>query len=90
MSAPPLEELRALFTGVPGEDNEWATSPCYRVPLAFEIAKRCDTQTEFALRVVLYDDTPGEQIPGLALEAIKLAVQRYREDRDRQKRSRGL
>jgi hypothetical protein len=84
MAALALDELRALFTGVPAENNEWSTAPSYTVQLAFEIAKRCDSQTELALRSILYDETPCDDIPARALEAIQLAVQRYRAYRDLQ------
>lgn len=85
-----LDDLGALFTGVPDDNNEWATTPCYRVPLAYEIAKRCDSQTEFALRTILYDDTPCDHIPPRALEAIKLAAERYRLHRQVNNGGRGL
>lgn len=85
-----LDELRDLFTGVPDDNNEWATTPCYTVPLALEIAKRCDSHTEHALRSILYDDTPPDEIPKTALMVIQLAVARYRAHRQINTGGRGL
>lgn len=59
------------------DDERWETTPCYRPELAFEIAKRCDSATEHALRHVLYGAQPVDDVPADALEAIKLGVQRY-------------
>lgn len=85
-----LDELRDLFAGVPAEDNTWATTPCYTIPLAFEVAKRCDTTTESALRAILFDDTPVDEIPKTALMVIQLAAARYRTHRQMNNGGRGL
>lgn len=90
MAAVLLDELRALFTGVPAEGGEWSTRPFYTVPLAFEIAKRCDTTTENALREVLYDNTSVDDIPKDALDAIQLAVLRFKAYRTLNNGGRGL
>lgn len=90
MEAVPLEELRALFTGVPGEDNDWSTTPSYSAKLAFELARRCDAKTEFTLRTILYDKTLCDDIPVRALHAIQLGVQQYAAYRQVQLARRGL
>jgi len=77
-----LDELRDLFTGVPAEDGGWATTPCYTVSLAFEIAKRAKVSGEFDLRSLLYDTTVVDDVPGAARDVIALAAQRYRLWRD--------
>lgn len=77
-----LDQLRDLFTGVPDDNGDWATTPCYTVPLAFEIAKRARTSGEYELRTLLFDTTAVDDVPGAALEVIRLAVQRYRSWRD--------
>jgi hypothetical protein len=73
-----LAELSLLFTGVPDEEG-WSTSPAYSVTLAFEIAKRCDTRTEKALQMILYDNSKPEQIPVGAQIAIRRGVKLYLE-----------
>lgn len=86
-----LDELRDLFTGVPDHNGEWATTPSYTIPLAFEIAKRTDTTSENALRVLLYDTTTPDHIPTVAQDVIRLAAARYRMWRDLQTpKGRGL
>jgi hypothetical protein len=74
-----LAELSLLFTGVPDESEEWSTSPTYSSTLAFEIAKRCDTRTEKALQMILYDNSKPEQIPVGAQIAIRRGVKLYLE-----------
>lgn len=83
-----LDQLRDLFTGVPADDGGWSTTPCYTVALAYEIAKRADAQSEFALRTVIYDSSAPDEIPDEALEAIKEASVEYVQHRNR--RLRGL
>lgn len=73
-----VDELRDLFTGVPAEDDGWSTTPTYSMKLALEIARRNDCDTEWKLRAILFDDTNVDEIPRKALEAIELAVKRYR------------
>lgn len=73
----PLEELIAMFTGVPDHNGQWATTPVYSIPLALEIARRTDPTTLAELRERLYDTTPAELIPEAAREAIQIASQRY-------------
>lgn len=84
-----VDELCALFTGVPAERG-WSTAPVYSVPLAFEIARRADVRAGWKLRELLYDDTSPNEIPFRALQAIQLAAQRYRVHRDLQAAGRGL
>jgi hypothetical protein len=90
MDAASLDELRALFVGVPDILDGWETSPFYSVTLALEIAKRTDSQTEFSLRYVLYRGVPADAIPEAANDAIKLAVERYRSTRQINHGGRGL
>lgn len=88
-----LLELRSLFAGVrAGEDaEEWSTAPCYAAALAAEIAKRTDSQTPAALRVLIYGaEYPADELPPQALEAIKLGVERYRSARQINAGGRGL
>lgn len=85
-----LDELRALFVGVPDELDGWVTTPCYAVTLALEIAKRTDSQTEFSLRYVLYRGIPADDVPDDAAAAIGLAIARYRVHRQTNRGGRGL
>lgn len=73
-----LDELRDLFTGTRAHNNSWATTPCYRVNLALEIARRVDARSEYQLREALYDTTPVELISETALEIIGLAATKWR------------
>ena len=87
-----LDELRALFTGVPIEplldtSDPWSTTPCYDVGLATVIAHRTASQTEYALRSVLYDSTAVDEVPARAVEVIRLAAQRYRQHLELQRAS---
>lgn len=84
-----LEELRALFTGVPDRDG-WSSTPCYDVGLATEIARQASASSEVALREVLFDDTSPDEIPARALEVIQLAYARWRSVRQLQTAGRGL
>lgn len=84
------EQLVALFAGEL-EDGEWVTTPCYTVPLAVEICRCVDPETEIRLRQAIYGDArPADSVPGLALEVIGLAFTRWRQTRHVQKGSRGL
>lgn len=84
-----LDELRLLFTGDwIHDDGCWDTTPCYSVPLAYEIAKRCDTTEEHRLFQVLYGKRPADDVPREAVDAIRLAAQSYRTHRNLQKAAR--
>lgn len=86
----PLEELRALFVGVPDALDGWETTPSYTETLAFEIATRTDSQTEFSLRYVLYKGAPADEVPAEANDAIAGAIARYRAHRQTNNGGRGL
>lgn len=73
-----VDQLRDLFTGVPDEDGSWASTPCYAIELAYEIARRGKPITDDDLRALVYDTTPADDIPQAAIQAITLAWQRYR------------
>jgi hypothetical protein len=84
------EQLIALFAGEQ-EDGEWVTTPCYTIPLAIEICRAVDPASEVKLRQAIYgDQRPPDAVPGLALEVIGLAFNRWVQIRNVQKRSRGL
>lgn len=92
MPTPPtLNELRLLFTGDWIHDDQcWDTTPCYSVPLAYEIAKRCDTAEEYRLFKILYGNRPADDVPTEAVDAIRHAAQSYRQHRNLQRAGRGL
>lgn len=73
-----VEDLRDLFTGVPDDQGDWASTPCHDIGLAFEIARRGRPLSDDDLRQLVYDTTPVDDIPPAAVQAIQLAWQRYR------------
>jgi hypothetical protein len=85
-----LDELRDLFTGVPADDGSWDTVPSYSVKLAYEIAKRADCASEHQLRCLLFDSSDPDDIPGVALDVMRIAAEKWRADRARLRSGRGL
>jgi hypothetical protein len=85
-----LDELRDLFTGVPADDGSWDTVPSYSVKLAYEIARQADCTSEHQLRCLLFDSSNPDEIPGLALDVLRIAAEKWKSDRARLRSGRGL
>jgi hypothetical protein len=76
-----VDELAALFTGIPDETGGWESSPCYRFTLAFEVARRTTPATLYALRRTFYGSADDHEIPDRALNVIEWAFNHWQKTR---------